>query len=125
MKKFVSVLSSLLFAGLLVASAQVSSAYVLSLYAHQFTNPMQVKKPIRKAPAKPAVPVVTVEGHTLNFTAPLVEGEIQLLNEEEEVEYTIYVASGSTQVVIPAYISGYYYINIVQGNYCFSGDIDL
>jgi hypothetical protein len=125
MKKFVSVLSSLLFAGLLVASAQVTSAYVLSLYAHQIINPMQVKKPIRRTPAKPVIPVVTVDGHTLNFSAPLVEGQIDLLNEDEEVEYTIYVAKGATKVVIPSYISGYYYINIVQGDICFSGDIDL
>lgn len=125
MKKIISVLSSLLFAGLLVASAQVSSVYVLNLYARQFTNPTLVKKPIRKAPAKPVIPVVTVDGHTLNFSAPLSEGQIELLNEDEELEYTIYVAQGSTKVVIPAYITGYYYINIVQGNYCFSGDIDL
>ena len=128
MKRILSVLSSLMFAGMVLAYTPVStvSTYVLQLTTVQYTNPTLVKKPIRRAPARPVVPpTVTVTGHTLTFDSPLSEGQIVLLNEDGEEELTLNVTEGTTTVTFPEFISGYYIINIIQDQYMFGGEIEF
>lgn len=129
MKKITLVLSSLFFAGVVLASNPLSSyslPYELYLTTQQIVNPMNVKKPIRKAPAAmPSAPVVIVKGHTLLFESALSEGYIELYNEDGELEFVLNVSEGTKRVVFPSFLSGYYTISIVQGNYAFWGEITL
>jgi hypothetical protein len=42
-----------------------------------------------------------------------------------DVEYVTVIPTGTTTSVLPSYLSGEYQLQIKQGNYCFSGYINL
>lgn len=95
-------------------------------YIYFTTGPVQ-GKPIRhdspKSPMQP--PTVYIEDYTLYFEANHPEYVLNIKDEDGDVVYTTTVFSTQTDVILPSILSGNYEINLVMGNWLFTGWIYL
>lgn len=116
----------------LVLFAFLMSCTLLKAQVHaQVLVPFHVQyvpvKPVGNHPPKsPAVPpTVYLEDNTLTFVADHPEYVLYIKDEDEEVVYSTVVTSAETEVMLPSYLSGTYEIELVMGNWLFTGWIDL
>lgn len=79
--------------------------------------------PRPKAPAQK--PTIVQEGYKLSFITPCDNYVFHMLNENQEVVYSIIIPSGCNSLVLPSYLSGEYRIEIQRGRFCFWGFIEL
>lgn len=70
-------------------------------------------------------PKVYIDDYTLLFEANHPEYVLYIKNEDDNVVYTTTVYSIQTQVVLPSTLSGDYQIELVMGNWLFTGYITL
>ncbi len=71
------------------------------------------------------VPEVEIEDYTLTFYTPCGGCVLRLLDENNVVVYSTVIPTGTTELVLPSYLSGDYEIQIVQGNLYFWGYVNL
>ena len=71
------------------------------------------------------VPEVDLEDYTLTFYTPCDGCVLRLVDENDNVVYSTVIPTGTTSLVLPSYLSGNYEIQIIQGNLCFWGYINL
>ena len=76
-----------------------------------------------KSPIQP--PTVYIEDHTLSFTVDHPDYLLNIKDEDGDVVFTTVVYSAQTEVVLPLTLSGDYEIELVMGNWLFSGWINL
>ena len=86
-------------------------------------NPVHTTGPIKRSPVM--VPSVSIEDHTLYFDTPCDGCMLQLLNEDGEVEFAIEIPEESETLTLPFYLEGEYELQIIRGNFCFFGFIEL
>ena len=72
-----------------------------------------------------SIPDIGLENHTLYFYTPCDDCTLRLLDENDIVVYSTVIVTGTTSLVLPSTLSGEYEIQIIQGNICFYGYIDL
>lgn len=70
-------------------------------------------------------PEVEIEDYTLTFYTPCDGCVLRLLDENDVVVYSTIIPTGTTELVLPSYLSGDYEIQIIQGNLNFYGYIIL
>ena len=68
-------------------------------------------------------PEVYIEDHTLTFDSSCHNCTLRLVNADNEVEYTTVITSST--LVLPSTLEGTYELQIIQGEWCFYGDIEL
>jgi len=66
---------------------------------------------------------VTLDDHTLTFYTSCLGCTLRLVNVEDEVVYTTAITSDT--LVFPSSLEGEYEIQIIQGEWCFYGEITL
>lgn len=71
------------------------------------------------------VPEVSLDDHTLYFFTPCDGCTLNLVDENDDVVYTLVIPSGTTSLALPSDLSGEYELQIIRGNYCFWGTITL
>lgn len=71
------------------------------------------------------VPEVSIDGYELLFGTPCDGCTLRLLNASGQVEYSTVIPANATSMVLPSYLEGDYELQIVQGYWCFYGDITL
>ena len=71
------------------------------------------------------VPTVYIEDYTLSFEVGHPDYVLNIKDEDGEVVYTTTVYSTQTEVVLPSTLSGEYKIELVMGNWLFTGYINL
>ena len=71
------------------------------------------------------VPLVYIEDNTLTFTVGHPDYVLTIKDEDGAVVYSTVVYSIQTQVVLPTSLSGNYEIQLVMGNWLFTGWINL
>ena len=76
-----------------------------------------------KSPMQP--PTVYIEDHTLSFTVDHPDYLLNIKDEDGNVVFSTVVWSAQTEVVLPSSLSGDYEIELVMGNWLFSGWINL
>lgn len=86
-------------------------------------DPTEDYEPYQKGPIE--IPSVSLENYTLFFATPCDGFTLRLLDEESAVVYSIVIPIGTTSLVLPSYLFGDYEINLVTGNWLFSGWINL
>lgn len=86
-------------------------------------NPNQTSGPIKRSPVM--APTLCIEDHTLYFITPCDGCLLQLLNEDGEVEFAIEIPEESETLTLPFYLEGEYELQIIRGNFCFFGFIEL
>ena len=76
-----------------------------------------------KSPIQP--PTVYIEDYTLTFQTDHPDYTLYIKDEDGIVVYTTTVYSAQTQVTLPSTLSGDYEIELVMGNWMFTGWITL
>lgn len=71
------------------------------------------------------VPEVSLDDHTLYFFTPCDGCTLNLVDENDDVVYTLVIPGGTTSLALPSDLSGEYELQIIRGNYCFWGTITL
>ena len=89
----------------------------------QYVDPDNGDEGFHKSPI--TIPDISLENHTLYFYTPCDGCTLRLLDENENVVFSTVITTGATSLVLPSTLSGEYEIQIIQGNICFYGYIDL
>ncbi len=71
------------------------------------------------------VPLVYIEDYTLTFEANHPDYVLIIKDEDGSVVYNTMVFSAQTEVFLPSTLSGDYEIDLVMGNWLFTGMIEL
>ena len=84
-------------------------------------------KPLGHGYGKPSIetPKVYIEDYTLSFGINHPEYALIIKDENGQEVYTTTVFSTQPNVILPSTLSGNYEINLVMGNWLFSGWINL
>ncbi len=97
------------------------------LFPISFSAEIIKEKPIHhsypKSPADP--PTVYLEDYTLTFETDHPEYILYIKDEDEVVVYSTVVTSATTEVVLPSTLSGDYEIELIMGDWMFTGWINL
>jgi hypothetical protein len=99
-----------------------ASAFEIELQVGYF-DPNEDKPEDPRSPI--LIPQIEIENNVLYFNTPIDGDTLQLLDDNGVVVYTTVIPNGSTNLVLPSYLSGEYEIQIIQGNLCFYGYIIL
>ncbi len=83
--------------------------------------------PVGEGPAKGTIdpPTVYLEDYTLTFEADHPEYILYIKDEDDAIVYSTVVSTTVTEVVLPSYLSGDYEIDLVMGDWLFTGWINL
>ncbi|UKK67866.1 hypothetical protein L6466_11815 [Prevotella communis] len=78
---------------------------------------------IKRSPAK--APSLSIFDHTLYFATSCDGCILRLINEDGDVEYAIEIPENTSTITLPFYLYGEYELQILRGNYCFFGFVEL
>lgn len=113
-----------LFIGLcLMLMCSGISAQEVVVFSSGTIDDMPLGNGFPKQPINP--PTVYIQDYTLTFTADHPEYVLYIKDENDVVVYTTVVSSAQTQVTLPTTLSGEYKIELVMGNWLFTGWISL
>lgn len=112
----------------------VSSLFILLLntnvmaweaipFSVHYDDDMPIGHENPKAPIR--APKVYIEDYTLLFAVDHPDYILNIMDEDGAVVYSTVVYSTQTQVVLPSTLSGDYEIQLVMGNWLFTGWINL
>ena len=107
---------------ILLMSANAMSREVVPFTVH-YEDEQPVGNGYPRTPIE--VPLVYIEDYILTFEAYHPEYVLNLKDENGTVVYSTIVYSTQTQVVLPSTLSGDYKVNLVMGNWLFTGWINL
>ena len=117
MRKFLLlVLVCVLISNFAMAKVQIN-------FITELIDPKPLGHPPGKSPIQP--PTVYIEDHTLSFAVDHPDYLLNIKDEDGDVVFTTVVYSAQTEVVLPLTLSGDYEIELVMGNWLFSGWINL
>ena len=86
-------------------------------------DPSLPSKGIKRSPAK--APSLSILDHTLYFATSCDGCILRLINEDGDVEYAIEIPENTSTITLPFYLYGEYELQILRGNYCFFGFVEL
>ena len=80
-------------------------------------------KSVKRSSVK--TPSLSLENHTLYFNTSCDGCILRLVNEDGDVEYAIEIPENTSTITLPFYLYGEYELQILRGNYCFFGLVEL
>ena len=86
-------------------------------------DPWKPSTGIKRSPAK--APSLSIFDHTLYFATSCDGCILRLVNEDGDVEYAIEIPENTSTITLPFYLYGEYELQILRGNYCFFGFVEL
>ena len=86
-------------------------------------DPSMPLRPIKRSQVK--APTLSIMDHTLYFVTSCDGCILRLLNEDGEMEYEIEIPENTSTLTLPFYLYGEYELQILRGNYCFYGIVEL
>ena len=89
----------------------------------QYVDPDNGDEGLHKSPI--TIPDIGLEDYTLYFYTPCDGCTLRLLDENENVVFSTVIPTNTASLVLPSTLSGEYEIQIIQGNICFYGYINL
>jgi hypothetical protein len=92
-------------------------------FQFSYVDPKIDQKGTHRSPV--ALPEVWVEDHELYFDTPCDGCTLRVMNEDGEVEYATVIPTDCESLELPSTLEGEYEIQILRGNYCFYGMIEL
>lgn len=108
---------------ILLLSARVEAMNLVPLIVYFNENEQPIGNDYPKTPIE--VPKVYIDDYTLLFETNHPEYILNIKDENNNVVYSTVVPSTQTQVSLPSTLSGNYEINLVMGNWLFTGWINL
>ena len=91
-------------------------------------NPTTQHGGIKKAPPRPSavqIPTVFLDDFMLYFDEPCDGCTLQLVDEDDEIVYSVVLPNGTTEWELPDGLLGEYKLQIIRGRLCFYGWIEL
>lgn len=76
-----------------------------------------------RTPVQP--PHIYIDNYTLYFNTPCDGCELRIVDCTDEVVYSIMIPDNTQRIELPDYLLGTYQLQIIRGNFCFHGDIEL
>lgn len=70
-------------------------------------------------------PSLSLEDHTLFFNTSCDGYVLRLVNEDGDVEYDTVIPEGTENLPLPFFLEGEYELQIIRGQYCFYGIVEL
>ena len=70
-------------------------------------------------------PTVYIEGNELTFATPCDGCTLQLVDENEDVVYTIIIPAETTTLYLPSDLEGIFELQIISGDWLFYAEIEL
>ena len=116
-KLFFTILSAFLFC------TTVAAMDLIPLVICPYENDQPLGNGHPKTPM--TAPKVYIDNYSLLFEASHPEYVLNIKDEDGDVVYTTTVYSTQAQVVLPSTLSGNYQIELVMGNWLFTGWIEL
>lgn len=113
----------LLLVGMSFADTQQLSSYEKISLQVCITDPTLDHEPVRLSSVR--VPTIYLDGHSLLFSSSCDNCILTIINEGGDTEYMVTIPEETTTFSLPAYLSGDYCIQILQGNFCFWGYVTL
>ena len=125
MKKFILSVLLLLTASLSDAIAQIVDESIgEKIVLHiGIIDPTKPDGPIKRSPIR--IPAINIDDHTIYFVTSCDGCTLRLINEENDIVVDMIVPEKSSSINLPSFLFGEYEIQIVRGNYCFYGYINL
>ena len=80
-------------------------------------------KSVKRSSVK--TPALSLENHTLYFNTSCDGCTLQLLDESGNVKYTKVIPENTSNITLPSDMAGGCELQIIRGQYCFYGLIDL
>ena len=117
MKKFL-----LMIFGAFLLSTSLFAKEVVPFTVHYDDN-QPIGHGYGRTPMRP--PVVYIEDYTLSFETNHPDYVLTIKDEDGYVVYTTTVFSTDIEVILPSTLSGDYEVNLVMGNWLFTGWINL
>jgi len=118
---------------ILLASFVIMFAFAANVNSQTILNPLdlqvrlidptEAKGPIKRVPI--ALPSLFIDGYNLYFETPCDGCMLVLKNEDGETEYATVIPSNTTYLTLPSSLSGEYELQLIRGNFCFYGIIEL
>lgn len=108
--------------GAFLFSVQMEAMSLVPLTVSIIDN-KPVGHPTPKSPVE--VPTVYIEDYVLTFTENHPDYTLYIKDEDGFVVYSTTVWSSDTEVILPSTLSGDYEIELVMGNWLFTGWIEL
>lgn len=122
-KLFVSLLMCMLSMGANAQVPQVPQGTVIN-FQMQITDPQVGGVALPKSPVQS--PTVSIDGHTLYLYDIGYDLTLCLVDENDDVVYTVFVPAGTTSVVLPSTFTGSFELQLFPGGlYYFVSDITL
>lgn len=122
-KLFVSLLMCMLSMGANAQVPQVPQGTVIN-FQMQITDPQVGGVALPKSPVQS--PLVSIDGHTLYLYDIGYDLTLCLVDENDDVVYTVFVPAGTTSVVLPSTFTGSFELQLFPGGlYYFVSDITL
>lgn len=122
-KLFVSLLMCMLSMGANAQVPQVPQGTVIN-FQMQITDPQVGGVALPKSPVQS--PLVSIDGHTLYLYDIGYDLTLRLVDENDDVVYTVFVPAGTTSVVLPSTFTGGFELQLFPGGlYYFVSDITL
>ena len=92
-------------------------------FTRGYVNPT---KPLPRPHKSPVLaPTVYIDGNVLTFETPCDGCVLQLVDEDDDVVYTIVIPADTTTLVLPATLEGTYELQIIDGDTLYYADIEL
>ena len=104
------------------AARSLSASNGLSLEVRRIDPSVPVRN-IKRSPVR--IPSVSILDHTLYFASSCDGCTLRLVNEDGDVEYAVEIPENTSTITLPFYLSGEYELQIIRGNYCFFGFVEL
>lgn len=121
-------MKKVIFSFVLLFLASFSQARVLSMWSQlylqvRFDDPTVQEVPIGRSPI--VIPSLSLEGYNLLFNTPCDGCTLRIVNEDGDLEYSIVIPANTATLTLPSYLSGEYELQIIRGQFCFYGYIEL
>lgn len=120
-KQFLSILFIAL--PLMLMAANVMGDILPIPFSASYVDPTLPQVPFPKSPVEP--PIVYLDGHTLDFQTNCDGCTLTLIDETDNVAYNTVIPAGTTYLPLPSSLTGTYTIQIICGNWKFTGEIEL
>ena len=90
----------------------------------RYDHPLHGGMPLPKSPIQ--APQVTFDDHTLYIYDVAYDLTLALVDEDDEVVYSVFVPANTSSVVLPSWLEGDYQLLLIPDeNYYFAGEISL